>query len=86
MFRTENQNNLEIALNQFNRAVAKRFEATGGASAYEVGYLHSTLIHYIKFLPKTKQKELIRDLVDGVQRQEERMQEVAWFKDFQEAA
>jgi len=73
MWYTENQNNLELVLKKFNQAVEKRFEEHGGASSYEVGYLHSTLIHYIKFLPKTKQKELIRDFVDAAKKQEQRM-------------
>ena len=73
MFHTENQNNLELALKQFNQAVEKRFEEDGGAGYYEVGYLHSVLIYYSKYLPKTKQKELIRDFVDGAKRQEQRM-------------
>lgn len=69
MFYTENQNNLELVLKKFNQAVEQRFTLDGGASYYEVGYLHSTLIHYIKFLPKTKQKELIRDFVQATRNQ-----------------
>ena len=69
MFTTENQDTLEVVLKQFNAAVEKRFAEDGGASYYEVGYLHSTLIHYIKFLPKRKQKELIQDFVASTRRQ-----------------
>lgn len=69
MWYTENQNNLELVLKKFNQAVEQRFTLNGGASHYEVGYLHSTLIHYIKFLPKTKQKELIRDFVQATRNQ-----------------
>jgi len=69
MFYTENQNNLELVLKKFNQAVEQRFTLDGGASHYEVGYLHSMLIHYIKFLPKTKQKELIRDFVQATRNQ-----------------
>lgn len=69
MFHTENQNNLELALKKFNQAVDKRFEEDGGAGYYEVGYLHSVLIYYSKFLPKTKQKELIRDFVQATRNQ-----------------
>jgi len=77
MWYTENQNNLELVLKKFNQAVEKRFEEHGGGSSYEVGYLHSTLIHYIKYLPKTKQKELIRDFVDAAKKQEQRMMGLA---------
>ena len=69
MFYTENQHNLELVLKKFNEAVERRFSLDGGASYYEVGYLHNTLIHYIKFLPKTKQKELIRDFVQATRNQ-----------------
>ena len=77
MFYTKNQNDLELALKKFNAAVEQRFAEAGGASHYEVGYLHSTLIHYIKFLPKRKQKELISDFVYGTKRQEEHMMKEA---------
>ena len=69
MFYTENQHNLELVLKKFNAAVEQRFAELGGASYYEVGYLHNTLIHYMKFLPKRRQRELIQDFVASTQRQ-----------------
>ena len=65
MWTTENQDTMAESLREF-RAVAR--EAFDGSTAYEAGYLHSTVISMLRHLPKREQKALIEEFNRTTQR------------------
>ena len=65
MWTSENQDSLEVVLKAFSGAARKNY----GDHAFEAGYLQSTLISILPFLPKRQQKVLIEDMDRAAQRQ-----------------
>jgi hypothetical protein len=67
MWTSEQEDTFDIVLKQFSRAAYENYES----SAFEAGYLQSTLSRMFADLHKRKQKEYLDFMIRATQRQEQ---------------